>query len=336
MSTITLFHEYASPELLRQLLDYFGDQGAKTLILYSVFKEGLDPKVLKEVVQTQQAFSKGRKVVFKNHAVVFGACKLSLAAKKFLAANSFSVEFALGSDYEQKLQKVAKPLRELNLGGVSSRIWVDVSENQYEVYKACNLQGLGVHFYEPQFTAREIARFDAWLSDPSATAVNTFTDIIYSLTLQLRSHNCRHGSCLGNTFYADRDGQLYMCPICRNESTFLGKPEGKGLQELFGAAGVYNTICNAVSKRTGCVDTCRDFAYCQGGCPLQAECCYKDGHYTALLHHIHTKLREIYNSGSLDGVNNVVKNAILNAVAFRTAFLNDGRKENTHGQNPRI
>ena len=143
------------------------------------------------------------------------------------------------------------------------------------------------------------------------------------LVMQTHSPNCRHASCFGSTFHVDEQLRVYLCPVHPDARTRLGSlKDADTLEALLQCDAVARLLPAAVEKRQHCADHCQAFPYCQGGCPLETQAGNDCAYYSATVERIRQRLLEVYHDGKLRQVNYIVKNAILNALAFGTAFFN--------------
>ncbi|MBQ4066053.1 MAG: hypothetical protein IJD22_00280, partial [Clostridia bacterium] len=279
-------------------------------------------KHIEGLVQVQRAFSEKRTVRFRNYAVFEAPPRFGRGLRRALRKNGFSVEIWVNADNPET---AVKPVRRLERAGIATKICVDEKKDQRGVYVHFSALGLPVTFSDPHYTAESPDEFDRWLCAPRAIGINTYCDIINMLVMQTYSPNCRHASCFGSTFYVDGELRAYLCPYCRDERTLLGSlREAAGVEELLCSPAVAELLPGAIQRRESCTSKgCKSFPYCQGGCPLEqvgeGEC----AHYGATVERIALRLREVYREGKLSQVNNVVKNAILNALAFGTAFFDE-------------
>lgn len=93
---------------------------------------------------------------------------------------------------------------------------------------------------------------------------------IYHLTAADKSiYQCHYSSCLGKTLLIRRDGSVSFCPQHPEESK-IGSVDQ--LEDIFESPVFYDTLSQAVQKRSRCKATCPDFEKCKGGCPFEDDC----------------------------------------------------------------
>lgn len=289
----------------------------RNITVYTRLPAGIKPKQLEQLVQVQKDFSQDRRVRFRNYGIFPAGSRFPKAMRRVLHKNGIAVELVV---LPEKTAGLAAKVRRLEKTGIPCRLRVAQTEDQWAVYEQFARLGLPVCFEDPRYDAQTPERFDRWLCDPNAQGVNIFTDILTMLTLKTYSPNCRHGSCFGSTFSVDEHLDVYLCPNSMTEKTRLGNlRQTENRDALFAGPAVEQFLPGAVEKRRTCAQSCGSFPYCQGGCLLEPD---RDcAGYRATVEYIRQRLPELYRSQNLAQVNPVVKNAILNALAFGTAFF---------------
>ena len=289
----------------------------RNITVYTRLPAGVKPKALEQLVQVQKDFSRERQVRFRNYGIFPAGSRFPKAMRRVLHKNGIAVELTV---LPEKTAGLAAKVRRLEKAGIPCRLRVAQTEDQWAVYQQFARLGLPVCFEEPRYDAQTPDRFDRWLYDPTAQGVNIFTDILTMLTLQTYSPNCRHGSCFGSTFGVDENLDIYLCPHRMTEKTRLGNlRQAADREALFATPAVEQFLPGAVQKRQACAQSCGSFPHCQGGCLLDSS--WDCAGYRATVERIRQRLPEIYRGQDLTRVNPVVKNAILNALAFGTAFF---------------
>ena len=320
MKTITFYYEHCCPEQFGEYLEFLCREDPEELVIYSIFSHSFTGKEPEEIVNFQRKVSANRRIRFRNHGVFRNRVPLSRRALNALADRGFRVELLI-EDPETDPKKLLPTVKKLNQRGIYLNLW-NAPADQKQTYEKFRTAGLPVCFSKPEYTSETKAWFDTWVFDKGAVGVNTFTDIMGMLLLGIRSHNCRYSSCVGNTYYADGKGRFYLCPIHLGEETCLGTMEDMGaLSQSFGQPTTYKVLLSCVNKREACLNNCQVFSCCYGGCPMETEKGENCSHYATLVTHIGNTLREIYEKDRLGDVNPVVRSAILNAIAFDSAFI---------------
>ena len=320
MKHIYIHCQYTSAEQYQKVLEKLCPATVRDITVTIHFPQDVSARQIEGVVEAQKAFSQTRKVRFRNYAFFAQMPRLSRQLRKALRKNAFALEFQVQQSQVAALVRLARCLEKDNLA-YKFTLWE--SADQQADYQLFASHGLPLCFAQPQYTAESPAQFDRWLTDPAAQGVNTFCDIINMLVMQSHSPNCRHASCFGTTFYVDAQQNVYLCPFHADARTCLGSlNEAENLEKLLNCQAVAQLLPAVVQKRQGCADGCQAFAWCQGGCMLETETGSECTHYGATVEHICRRLLEVYRGNDLSKVNSVVKNAILNALAFGTAFFN--------------
>ena len=291
-------------------------ESVRNITVYTRLPAGVKPRDLEQLVQVQKDFSRDRQVRFRNYGIFPAGSRFPRAMRRVLHKNGIAVELQV---LPEKTAGLAAIVRQLEKAGVPCRLRVTQAEDPWAVYDRFAQLGLPVCFEDPRYDAQTPERFDRWLTDPKAQGVNIFTDILTMLTLQTYSPNCRHGSCFGNTFGVDENLDTYLCPHRMTEMTRLGNLRQATRDELMTGPAVAQFLPGAVQKRRSCAESCGSFPHCQGGCLMENS--WDCAGYQATVEHIRGRLQEIYRGKDLTQVNPVVKNAILNALAFGTAFF---------------
>lgn len=316
MKSIYLHCPLLQPEDYQAVLQQLCPNPVRNVTVYTYAKQ-VTAKALTQLVEVQKSVGLSNSLRFRNILVLPQIPRFTAPVRRVLLKNSFTLELQVTPEQAPKL---VKPVRQLTSKGLMVRLWVDAEENQRAVYDQFCRQGLPLHLQHPHYTEETADWFSQWLYDPHAQGINTFCDIISMLTLDTHSPNCRHSSCFGTTFRIDEELNVYLCPWQMDQRTYLGKLSPKA--QLLQCDAVVKLLTDAVAKRQGCAGNCGGFAFCQGGCLLEADADNECVHYIATVDRIRESLLDIYRNQKLDQVNLVVKNAILNALAFGTAFFN--------------
>lgn len=313
MKNVYLHCPLLSESDYRNVLDRLCPLSVENVTVY-IHADRACAKQLQALVEVQKSFGMERTLRFRNILVFSHVPRFVKSLRRVLVKNNFSVELHVD---QAQIPKLVKVDRRLTKSGIRHGFWVDAQEDQWEVCRRFQAVGLPVHLERPRYTADTADRFDRWLRDPSAQGINIFCDIISMLTLEIHSPNCRYASCFGTTFRVDEQLQVYLCPHHMNEQTCLGRlaPRDTLLQQ----SNVMQLLSQAIEKRGQCTGSCSGFSFCQGGCPLEQDASCT--HYLDTVQHIRNALQEVYRSNDLSQVNPIVKNAILNALAFGTAFF---------------
>ena len=315
MTSIYIHCPLLSEEDYRKILEQLCSQSVRNATIF-MHAEGICPKQLKILMEVQQDFGLQRPIRFRNVLVLSQIPSITRSVRRVLRKHSISLHLEVSVNQASKL---VRPARTLAKHGISCKLWVDADKDQFAVYdKFCAL-GLPLNFQRPRYTADTADRFSRWLYEPQAQGINTFCDIITMLTLDTRSPNCRYASCFGSTYRVDEQFQVYLCPYHMDARTCLGdlnEPE-----QLLQAQSVTQLLPQIITRREQCANSCSSFSHCQGGCLLQPPSEEDCAHYITTVDRIRQALLEVYRSGNLNTINPIVNNAILNALAFGTAFF---------------
>lgn len=271
---------------------------------------------LKQLMNVQRDFGLQQPVRFRNVLVLSGIPRITHRLRRLLQKHSISLSLQVNT---QQLSKGASRIRALAKHRISCKLWSDETDDQIAVYHHFRQLGFPLNLQHPRYTAETPVFFSHWLYDPAAQGINTFCDIITMLTMDTHSPNCRHASCFGTTFCVDTQLQVYLCPWHMDEKTHLGPLDTP--DKLLQQNAVAQLLPQVIQKRNNCTNHCQHFSYCQSGCPLQKDFDSECAHYISTVDCIRKSLLEVYRSGDLQKVNPIVKNAILDAIAFGTAFF---------------
>lgn len=319
MKNVTVHCPVLSNDDYSTVLQRLCTESVKNVTVYIRATARTTPKQIESMIDAQKQFCKNRTVRFQNHCVFTQIPHLYKSLRRVLRKNSFWVDITVQKKQFFRLKRISKRLEKL---GIAYKFWLDETADQYGAYKLFSAHGLNINFVRPIYTDKTPELFDKWLYDPLAKGVNTFCDIINMLAMQTHSQNCRYASCFGNTFNVDKQLNVYLCPIHADSRTLLGSlKQAENLESLLNCQAVADLLPTAVQKRQQCVANCKSFHYCQGGCPLESENNTGCDYYCATVEKIRQRLLEVYRDGKIRQVNYIVKNAILNALAFGTAFF---------------
>ena len=315
MKSVYIHCPVLSAEAYTQVLQKLCPASVRNVTVYC-YADKPTAKQLKTFVEAQRNFGLQRSVRFRNILVISKLTGFSGAMRRVLLKNSFTV--ALQAVPEQA-EKLVRPIRRAVKKRIPLKLLVDAPNDQKSVYMSFAAQGLSIHLQKPIYDQNTAQWFAQWLYDPAAQGVNTFTDIITMLTMDTYSPNCRYASCFGTTFRVDAQLQVYLCPYHMDAHTCLGQLTE--VEQLLQCENVVQLLGKTLEKRGNCAKNCRGFSVCQGGCPLECRSDNECIHYVETVDQIRDSLLDVYHNRKLDRVNSVVKNAILNALAFGTAFF---------------
>ena len=79
--------------------------------------------------------------------------------------------------------------------------------------------------------------------------------------------DCAHTSCLGNTIFISRQGEISFCPR-HPEKSRLKQLNG----QLFECETFLRMLEEIIARRETCRATCRYYALCKGGCAFEKDC----------------------------------------------------------------
>lgn len=320
MKHIYIHCPYLSDADYRLTLERLSPDSVKNLTIHTHLPRQTTARHIESLVEVQKAFRPERGIRFRNYAVFSQLPRFSKSLCRILRKYGFTLELQVQKNQVSQLVKIAKKLEK---AGLAYKLWLEETQDQPGAYRLFADHGLHVCFTNPQYNAQSADWFDQWLYDPAAQGVNTFSDIINMLLLHAPSPNCRHASCFGSTFRVDQALDVYLCPFHTDDRTKLGSlKDCADLNALLSCETVAKLLPTAVQKRQRCSAHCPGFAYCQGGCLLETDSEADCACYCETVERIRQRLGEVYRDGKLKQVNNIVKNAILNAMAFGTAFFN--------------
>ena len=94
-------------------------------------------------------------------------------------------------------------------------------------------------------------------------------DIMHIYKFYETAFQCKFSSCLGNTVYVSKNGDVHFCPSHLNES-IIGNIDGN--EKYFESPVFRSVLHSAIEKRDACKKDCKYFDHCLGGCPMESGC----------------------------------------------------------------
>lgn len=141
------------------------------------------------------------------------------------------------------------------------------------IHAACKKQGVIIHS-ELCALDRKVTLFARILMryTPISLYFNVRDNENDYACLKYANHptGCMFNSCLGNTLFLKRNGDLSICPrtpdICLNRLN-----EGDSITSAFDTEDFKRLLLRQITKRNHCKKVCRIYHFCHSGCPMQEE-----------------------------------------------------------------
>lgn len=318
---LTVYIEYTTGEEIRKQLKKILELGdIKVVELHIIFSNTVSKKAVFEILEIEKNLSLLTEIVFSNYATI----KFSKRLKSFirqLYAKDFCVELYL-SDNILGLLKRRRFRKILNGKRGAYKLFID-SNNSPEIdYIKYSEIGLPLNFVKPDYSIDLRDWFDRWAVSQNTLPINIFDQILRVILLSDNTHNCSFNSCLGKNIYISAKSVYSFCPKNPNKTTLSISDitSAHTLSDVFYDKNFVSVLEYSLKRRGVCLETCPEFAFCQGGCPLlsQNECINKN--YVMLVLHIKKFLEEVLKSNDLSKYNYSIKDAIYTAMAFNSTF----------------
>ena len=127
---------------------------------------------------------------------------------------------------------------------------------------AKSIEVLSVESYVQQM----IDLFDIWIYDKEGTPVRNFNYIINKI-FHCGNEYCCNGSCIGNFFCLDVNGDIFGCSRESVHKYCFGNiKDVNSVSEILNSVGFKSYISGAIKRRMSCAEKCELFKYCKGGC----------------------------------------------------------------------
>ena len=108
--------------------------------------------------------------------------------------------------------------------------------------------------------------FDLWIYDTKGTPIRNFNYILNKI-FHCGNEYCCNGSCIGNFFCLDVNGDIFGCSRESVHKYCFGNINSvQNMGEVFNSEGFKSYISGAIARRKSCAEKCELFDYCKGGC----------------------------------------------------------------------
>ena len=283
-------------------------------------------KEISEIYRILDEFSKQHDIVFKKYI----ACRLqnySRTSLKAVKKHRFYLEVLI-KDVLFDIELLKRISKTLIKNKQSHKYIADVSaDKQMTVYNVFAEVGLPLNFKHINYTDEMISLFPKWLQDKKAIPLNIFDYILRLILLRDNMHNCCYSSCLGKNVYFRQNGDISFCTLFPVETVIGNVNNLTCFNEIYHNEKFIDVLQGATEQRNNCIATCGNYAYCQGGCPLNSNMCTNQN-YIKLVELAQKELINVLQSNDLSKYNSCVKSAVYDSLAFNSTFNIKNRKEN--------
>lgn len=175
------------------------------------------------------------------------------------------------------------------------------------------------------YVQQMVELFDYWMYDREGTPVRNFNYILNKI-FHCGSEYCCNGSCIGNFFCLDANGDIFGCSReSMHKYCFGNVAEVHSMSEILNSKGFKELIIGAITRRKSCAEKCELFDYCKGGCSDDAitngdiskqnpRYCF---FFKTLFNHIKAKVDEIFEQKvDLSTLNPYFRKALVQATSL--------------------
>ncbi len=108
--------------------------------------------------------------------------------------------------------------------------------------------------------------FDIWMYDQDGIPVRNFHYMLNKL-FHCGGEYCCNGSCIGNFFCLDVNGDIFGCSReSMHEYCFGNVNDVQSMSDILNSEDFKKLIIGAITRRKSCAEKCELFDYCKGGC----------------------------------------------------------------------
>lgn len=108
--------------------------------------------------------------------------------------------------------------------------------------------------------------FDYWIYDKEGIPVRNFTYVLNKI-FHCGNEYCRNGSCIGNFYCLDVNGDIFGCSReSVHDYCFGNIATVQNMSDILNSDGFKQYITGAITRRKNCSAKCEMFDYCKGGC----------------------------------------------------------------------
>ena len=116
------------------------------------------------------------------------------------------------------------------------------------------------------YVAQMVELFDFWMYDQEGVPVRNFNYMLNKI-MRCGGEYCCNGSCIGNFFCLDVNGDLFGCSReSMHKYCFGNIKDTESMSDIFNSEGFKELIIGAITRRKSCAEKCDLFDYCKGGC----------------------------------------------------------------------
>jgi len=189
------------------------------------------------------------------------------------------------SEVKEKIDYLSEKERVFS---VSSTISSETASKQKEIYDVFKKSNTAVSFSPvipagcagcekmvpdaDSYIRSSIECYDEWLFDKNAE-VPLIPHYLYILNAlgEPQESDCAHSSCLTKWICIYPNGDLFPCGKgCPSEFKMGNISEMTNISDAFKTKGFEKIISGTIARRNKCIEECRLYKYCNGGCSIDA------------------------------------------------------------------
>lgn len=248
--------------------------------------------------------------VFSNRIVLSSLGRYQYSHCKRLNRFGFHLIIDIDSVKKCDLRSLRGKVRKLKKRKVVFSIRIrDHSLEMKETIYRLKLGNVPYLFENVEYSDACAEYFYEWLFDQNAPFVDVFSGMIDHILIKNDLNDCRHSSCLGKKLYLSKEKAFSLCPVYPEKTALVKLTDVQSLNDIFEREAVLRLIRSSIGKRNDCLDSCKDYEYCKGGCPLlTCEKC-KEKDYIGLYKNIQKELQAVIGCDDLTVYNSHVRNS---------------------------
>lgn len=280
-------HEIISLDKVEKMLDLVGEFDRVDVLFHGGEPMLAGKEFYKKVIELEKKAAHKTGATFTNQ-IQTNATLLDSQWAQFFKKNHIAVGISFdgiyNDEYRGKTQQTVDAVEILKKNKMQFGCISVVADKDYDIYKNYEyLKFIGVNvdfsyvFIEGNAKTIEVLPvdsyvkqmkdlFDRWIYDKEGIPVRNFGYLLNKI-FQSGCEYCCNGSCIGNFFCLDVNGDIFGCSReSARQYCFGNIATVNTMSEVMNSDGFKSFIGGAIARRKSCSASCELYDYCKGGC----------------------------------------------------------------------
>ena len=319
MKELSLTIDYSDFDSFERTISLLRDENFDLIKITINTTKKLERIELKRIIKAEDSFNT---TVFQNIIVLPFCLFVNHSYLRNLRRYHIKLLFDLDTAEKYSSIVIKKKLKKLKRKKIESAVRIkEVSGGIKGTIDNLNFGNVKYYFENVDYSNECIEYFRQWIFDKKAPYINFFDDIINNVLLKTVINDCSHSSCLGKELYLSKDKVFSFCRIYPSKTILANLSDINNLNDVFEQRNLLSIIKNSINKRNICLNDCKYYDVCKGGCPLLSSEKCNEKNFVALYNEISETMLAIIKSDNLDIYNIHIRNAILKYIVFENTNI---------------